>query len=153
MQTPDAGGRSPDTATDSAEDSSKAIAVGGQLLEAILDELREQRSAQGGRDPHTVFAAVVPQDGRQAIAAAQDFEFNLSNIGGLIKLDFDIPTEMDARLEFDGNPKLDVTDGQGRNGDFEFPLNAPIKVDEITLSGTNNAADPQDVGCWATSVV
>lgn len=133
----------------------KSVRVGGPVLEQLLEEMRRLRRASDPDDEERQnrgqIVPIVPQNGQQLIAAGGSFEFELENIPRVKKLVVDFPDEVEFELIVDGATLLNAEDGQGRGGEFEYPV--PKNIDKVEVEGTNNASIEQDVGAWAGVVL
>lgn len=91
---------------------------------------------------------VVGQDGQQAIAPGDSDYWELK--GGLLAaaIDFDVPTDVEATISWNEDPKLNISDAGGRSGRFEAPDGFLFTIDQIRLTASNNGNQVADVGLW-----
>lgn len=87
---------------------------------------------------------VIPQDGQQAISPGDTIEASLTGMNAAAIL-FDIPPNVDATIQVDGNAILGVSDGQGRSGVYGLPDGHILRMDKIEIEATNNASGTRDL--------
>jgi hypothetical protein len=119
-----------------------------ELLEKIARRIRPDPE----EDSQATLLPVVPQDGRQLIAAGQDFDFSINGLPNVAGLVFDVPENVDATVTRDDNALIGIDDGQGRSGTFDLPGEQVAAWSNVGISGTNNAGNAQDIGLWVAVI-
>lgn len=125
-----------------------------EQLIARIEELNA-RLATLGQDLDLVIIPIVPQTGQQTLDATggdRDTQTWTIDTYRAVSIVYDIPADVDATLELNGTNILNVADGAGRSGTWDAPQGT-IRVQDITLTATNNAATAQDVGAWIMGVL